>query len=45
MNDKNYIPFEEFYNPQPSPVEVEQKSETEILEGVKEILNSNRWRR
>jgi hypothetical protein len=42
MTEENFIPFEEFYNPQ-QPVEVEHKSESEILSDVREILNSHKW--
>jgi hypothetical protein len=39
MTEKTFVPFEEFYKPE-QVVEVEQKSESEILAEVKGILDS-----
>lgn len=39
MTEETFVPFEEFYKPQQA-IEVEQKSESEILAEVKGILDS-----
>ncbi|HHY72704.1 MAG TPA: hypothetical protein GX497_05680 [Bacillus bacterium] len=40
MDEESFIPFHEFFNPQKLAEQVEQKSESEILSEVKEILDS-----
>lgn len=41
MDEKSFMPFEEFYNPQPMQ-QIENKTEAEILESVKQILDSHK---
>lgn len=45
MTEKDYQPFEEFYKPEKVTAEPNsQKSSKEILEDVKEMMNSHSWR-
>lgn len=44
MSEDTFISFEKFYNPQ-KKVEIEEKSEEEILREVKEILDTFNERR
>lgn len=40
MDEENFVPFHEFFNPQKLVTQTEQKSESDILTEVKEILDS-----
>lgn len=45
MTKESYVTFEEFYKPQKQNEEpVETKSAEEILNEVKELMNSHSWR-
>lgn len=44
MTEENYVTFEEFYNPQKQNEVTESKTSSEILNEVKEMMNSHSWR-
>lgn len=45
MTEKDYVTFENFYQPEKENEEPEEdKTAEEILQGVKEIMNSHSWR-